>query len=74
MKWTDSKAIRYVLLSWFGGVLLQFVPMLQSHRIDWWALGAQSVSALAAIIIRMAQSDVEAPFAILNRNNPPAGT
>lgn len=72
MKWTDSKTIRYLVFSWLGAVLLQLVPMLQAHRFDWWAIGAQSISALAAILVRMAQSDVEAPpiLGILNRNNP----
>lgn len=75
MKWTDSKTIRYLFLTWLGGTLLQMVPMLQARNIDWWALGTQAVATLAGIITRMAQSDVEAPkalntlsFGLLNRS------
>lgn len=76
MNWTDSKTIKYLVLTWLGTVLLQVVPMLQIHKVDWWALGSVSVSSLAGILIRMAQSDVEAPAALntltlglLNRDN-----
>ena len=65
--WLDSKTIRYLALTWLGTTLVQLVPMLQSHTIDWWSLGAQAVGTLAAIIVRMAQPDVEAPIGILNR-------
>lgn len=65
--WTDSKTIRYLILTFLGTVLLQLVPMLQSHSVDWWALGSQAVGTLAAILIRMAQDDVNAPISILNR-------
>ncbi len=67
--WTDSKTIKYLLLTFLGTVLLQLVPMLQQHAIDWWALGAQAVGTLAAILIRMAQDDVQAPMSILNRGD-----
>lgn len=76
MNWLDSKTIKYVFLTWLGGTLLQLVPMLQAKQIDWWALGTQAVASLAAIIIRIAQPDVEAPkalnalsFGLLNRSN-----
>jgi hypothetical protein len=69
--WTDSKTIKYLILTFAGTVLLQLVPMLQSHIIDWWALGAQAVGTLAAILIRMAQDDVQAPLSILNRDGKP---
>ena len=69
--WTHSKTIKYLLLTWLGTVLLQLVPMLQSHVIDWWSLGAQSVGTLAAILIRMAQDDVEAPIGLLNKGGGP---
>lgn len=65
--WLDSKAIRFMFFTWLGGMLLQLVPMLQSHVIDWWALGAQSIATLAGILIRMAQDDVQAPISALNR-------
>lgn len=68
--WIDSKTVRYLALSWLGAVLLQLVPMLQAHGIDWWALSAQSISSLAAILIRMAQPDVKAPVGFLNTRNP----
>lgn len=68
--WTDSKTIKYLILTFLGTVLLQLVPMLQSHTIDWWALGAQGVGTLAAILIRMAQDDVQAPIAALNKGHP----
>lgn len=67
--WLDSKTIRFLFFTWFGGMLLQLVPMLQSHSVDFWALGAQSVATLAGIIIRMAQDDVQAPLSILNRQD-----
>lgn len=65
--WTDSKTVRYLVLTFLGTVLLQLVPMMQAHEIDWWALGAQAVGTLAAVLIRVAQNDIEAPFSILNR-------
>lgn len=68
--WTDSKTIKYLVYTFIGTMLLQLVPMLQAHSIDWWSLGAQSVGTLAAILIRMAQPDVEAPLSILNRPRP----
>jgi len=67
--WLDSKTIRFLFFTWFGGMLLQLVPMLQSHSVDFWALGAQSVATLAGIIIRMGQDDVQAPIGILNRQD-----
>lgn len=60
--WLDSNTIRYLLLTWLATVLLQLVPMLQARAIDWWALGAQAVTTLAAVIVRLAQPDVDAPF------------
>ena len=65
--WTDSKTVKYLILTFVGTVLLQLVPMLQAHEVDWWALGAQAVGTLAAILIRVAQNDIEAPLSILNR-------
>lgn len=67
--WLDSKTIRFLFFTWFGGMLLQLVPMLQSHAVDFWALGAQSVATLAGVLIRMAQDDVQAPISILNRQD-----
>ena len=69
--WTESKTIKYLVLTFCGTVLLQLVPMLQSHQIDFWALGAQAIGTLAAILIRMAQDDVEAPVGLLNRKGTP---
>lgn len=69
--WLDSKAIKYLVLTWLGGILLQLVPMLQSHQIDWWSLGAQSIATLAGILIRMAQPDVDAPLPFLNGPKQP---
>lgn len=69
--WTDSKTIRFLVIQWIAGVLLSVVPMLQTHNIDWWALGAQTVTTLATILIRMSQPDVVAPVAILNTGNKP---
>lgn len=68
--WTDSKTIKYLILTFLGTVLLQLVPMLQNHAIDYWALGAQAVGTLAAILIRMAQDDVQAPIGLLNKADP----
>lgn len=68
--WTDSKTIKYLVLTFVGTVLLQLVPMLQSHVVDWWALGSQAVGTLAAILIRMAQDDVQAPIGVLNKKDP----
>lgn len=68
--WRDSRAIKYLALTWLATTLVQLVPMLQSHQIDLWALGAQAVGTLAAILIRMAQPDVEAPISALNRGGP----
>ena len=65
--WTDSKTVKYLILTFLGTVLLQLVPMLQAHEVDWWALGAQAVGTLAAVLIRVAQNDIEAPLSILNR-------
>ena len=65
--WLDSKAIKYLVLTWLGGMFLQLAPMLSAHKIDWWALGSQSLATLAAILVRMAQPDVEAPLPFLNR-------
>ena len=65
--WTDSKTVKYLILTFVGTVLLQLVPMMQAHEIDWWALGAQAVGTLAAVLIRVAQNDIEAPLSILNR-------
>lgn len=66
--WTESKTIKYLVYTFIGTVLLQLVPMLQAHKIDWWALGAQTVGTLAAILIRMAQDDVQAPIGFLNKD------
>jgi hypothetical protein len=68
--WTDSKTIKYLVYTFIGTMLLQLVPMLQQHLIDYWSLGSQAVGTLAAILIRMAQDDVEAPISILNKGNP----
>lgn len=65
--WLDSKAIKYLILTWLAGMFLQLAPMLSAHQIDWWALGSQSLVTLAAILVRMAQPDVEAPLPFLNR-------
>lgn len=65
--WLDSKTIKYLVLTFCGTMLLQLVPMLQQHSIDWWSLGSHTVGTLAAILIRMAQDDVQAPLSILNR-------
>ncbi len=67
--WTDSRAIKYIFFTWAAGTLLQLVPMMQTHSVDFWALGAQAVASLAAILIRMAQDDVQAPLSILNRQD-----
>ena len=74
MHWTSSNAVRYVALSWLGGVLLQLAPMIQSHKIDWWTLVSQSIAALAAILLRVSRPDVVAPVDILNKSNvlPPS--
>lgn len=69
--WIESKTIRFLAATWLAGVLMQLVPMLQAHAIDWWALGAQSVATLAAVIIRMGQADIEAPISALNRTPKP---
>ena len=69
--WTDSKTIRFLVLTWLGGMLLQLVPMLQNHTIDWWALGSQGIATLAGILIRMAQDDVKAPIGMLNKADKP---
>ena len=69
--WTESKTIKYLVLTFCGTILLQLVPMLQSHAIDYWALGSQAVGTLAAILIRMAQDDVEAPVGLLNKADKP---
>ncbi len=73
----DSNTVRYLVFTWLGTVLLQLVPMLQAKAIDWWALAATSVTALAGILVRVAQPDVKAPDALnaatlglLNKNNP----
>lgn len=68
--WTDSKTIKYLILTFIGTTLLQLVPMFQAHKIDYWALGAQSIGTLAAILIRMAQDDVQAPIGLLNKADP----
>lgn len=68
--WTDSKTIRYLIVTWLSTVLLSLVPMLNVHQIDWWALGSQSVASMAAIIVRMFASDVEGPFDVMNRKAP----
>jgi hypothetical protein len=68
--WTDSRTVKYLVLTFLGTVLLQLVPMLQAHEVDWWALGAQAVGTLAAVLIRMAQDDIEAPVSMLNMRNP----
>ena len=67
--WLMSKTIKYLVLTYLGTMLLQLVPMLQAHKLDWWALGAQAVATLAAVLIRMAQSDINAPLNILNKGN-----
>ena len=68
--WLSSNTIRYLLLTWLGALLLQLVPMMQAHAIDWWALGAQAVATLAGVLVRMAQPDINAPMDALNRRNP----
>jgi len=65
--WADSKTIKYLVYTFIGTMLLQLVPMMQAHSIDWWSLGSQAVGTLAAIVIRMAQPDVDAPISFLNR-------
>ena len=67
--WLDSKTIKYLVLTFVGTMLLQLVPMLQNHVNDWWSLGSQTVGTLAAILIRMAQDDVQAPIGLLNRGD-----
>jgi len=67
--WTDSKTIKYLVYTFIGTMLLQLVPMMQQHVIDLWSLGSQAVGTLAAILIRMAQDDVQAPIGILNRQD-----
>jgi hypothetical protein len=69
--WTDSKTIRFLFFTWIGTVLLQLVPMLQAHEIDWWTLGAQAIGTLAGILVRMAQDDVQAPISLLNKGPKP---
>jgi hypothetical protein len=56
MNWTDSKTIRFLAAQWLGSTLLQLVPMLQSHQVDWWALGSQAVATLAGMLVRMGMS------------------
>ena len=68
--WADSKTIKYLVYTFIGTTLLQLVPMLQAHSIDWWALGSQAVGTLAAILIRMAQADIDAPLAVLDGPKP----
>lgn len=77
MNWLDSKTIKYLALTWAASIIVQLVPMLQAHKIDWWALGTQTAVVFAGILTRMAQGDVVAPpainaasFGLLNRNNP----
>jgi hypothetical protein len=43
--------------------------MLQAREIDWWTLAAQAIGTFGGILVRMAQSDINAPLDILNRNN-----
>ena len=68
--WLDSNTVKYLVLTFVASVLLQLVPMLQSHEIDWWALGSQGVATLAALLVRVAQGDVHAPINLLNRRPP----
>ena len=68
--WLDSYTVRYLVLTFLASVLLQLVPMLQSKEIDWWSLGSQAVATLAALLVRVAQGDVQAPIDMLNRSNP----
>ncbi len=69
--WLDSNTVRYLVLTFVASILLQLVPMLQSKAIDWWALGSQAVAVLAALLVRLAQGDVQAPIDLLNKRNPP---
>lgn len=69
-EWTDSRTIKYLVLTWIAGMLLQVVPMLQQHSVDWWALGAQAIATLAGVLVRMAQDDVQAPIGVLNKKDP----
>lgn len=77
MKILDSNTVRYVLLSWVIAVAGTLIPMLQAHKIDIWALSAEALGALIALVARIAQPDIEAPkalntlsFGLLNRSNP----
>ncbi len=65
--WTDSRTVKYLVLTWLAGTLLQLVPMLRAHELDWWTLGAEAVATLAGVVVRMAQNDLDAPISILNR-------
>jgi len=71
--WFDSKTIKYLVLTFLGGTLIQLLPMLQAHKIDWWVLGTGAVATIVGIITRMSQPDVQAPKALgaLNASNFP---
>lgn len=71
----QSTTIKFLLLTGAGNLLLQMLPMLQAHKFDPWNLGITAVTTVAGILIRMGQSDVQAPkildtmsFGLLNQS------
>lgn len=60
----QSNAIRLLLMTGAGNILLQTIPMLQAHKMDWWNIGITVVTTAAGILLRMGQGDVQAPAAL----------
>lgn len=67
--WTESKTVRALAIWGAANILMQLVPMLTAHRLDWWVLGATAATTIAGILFRLAGDDVQAPpmLGMLNR-------
>jgi len=65
--WLDSKTIKYLILQWVVSFATLLGIQLQKHEIDWWTLGAVTLTSIAGIVSRMLQDDVEAPFDWMNK-------
>lgn len=77
MNWLDSNTVRSLAGAELLLVLQWLTVALATDRWDWRALALGTIAILVPLVKRLADPDVVAPVAVLNRGNAtpaPGGT
>ena len=68
--WLDSTTIRHLVAAFLLNLLGWAMLSLNSDLWDWKQLVATTIAILIPFVRRLAQPDLVAPIASLNRGNP----